>query len=83
MKVTQIVYWVVAVVAFVASVFNAFQIIVIIAGQYNRSPLIESPFLATLDATFPTSLWLIISLSALVVVVLQMRSTARVLSAGH
>ena len=41
--------------------FNLFQIIVILAGGYNRNPNIESPLLQTLDAIGLTGLWLIVS----------------------
>lgn len=37
--------------------FNIVQIIIILAGGYNRNPAIESPLLQTLDAISLTALW--------------------------
>jgi hypothetical protein len=59
-------------------VFNLFQIIVIIAGNYNRNPNITSPTLQTLDAIALTGLWLLVSLASVVVTAIAWKQTRSV-----
>ncbi len=54
-------------------VFNLFQIIIILAGGYNRNPNIKSPILQTLDAISLTALWLIISVVILLAAISAIR----------
>lgn len=58
-------YFVYLITAFACAgiLFNLFQIIIIIAGGYNRNPNIESPLLQTLDAIALTAVWLFISIA--------------------
>ncbi len=45
------------------TIFNLFQIVIIIAGNYNRNPNITSPILQTLDAIALTGFWFLVSLA--------------------
>jgi hypothetical protein len=65
---------IVAVIGGIGIVFNLFQIIVIIAGGYNRNPNITAPLLATLDAIALTAIWLLVSV---VILVFAIRYTRR------
>lgn len=71
---TRSLAYLLAIVGVGGMLFNAVQVIIIIAGDYNRNPAIESPLLATLDAIGLTAVWFVVSLIAFVVSFRYLRS---------
>ncbi|MEL6307338.1 MAG: hypothetical protein AAFR81_27530 [Chloroflexota bacterium] len=54
--------WVITGIAGLAGmIFNLLQVIIILAGGYNRNPNISPPWLQTLDAIGLTLVWLGVS----------------------
>jgi hypothetical protein len=54
-------------------VFNIFQIIIILAGSYNRNPAITPEWLQALDSIALTLFYAVISLVVLLVSIIQLR----------
>ena len=69
----NLMWLIVASFAILGMLFNIFQIIIIISGQYNRPANIESPILAMLVAIFPTLIWLIVTLIVLSLAIIRIR----------
>lgn len=62
-----------AVLASLGLIFNIFQIIIILAGNYNRNPAITPEWLQALDSIALTLVYAVLSLIILIVSILQLR----------
>jgi hypothetical protein len=62
-----------AVLSALGLIFNIFQIIIILAGSYNRNPAISPEWLQALDSIALTLFYAVISLLVLIGSVVQLR----------